>query len=164
MIEVKISDNCEHINPDCSGIRHTAEHICSRFGIRQATISISILNSEDITSLNRKFLNHDWATDCISFDLSEHGQEAPSEKIFEIIVNGQKAIEQASRRSHNPEAELALYIVHGILHNLGFNDSTKTESDRMHKTEDQILNELGYGTVFYDQTDEDIHYEKGLGK
>ena len=45
-------------------------------------------------------------------------------RIFDLIVNGELAAREAARRGHGAEAELALYITHGLLHNLGFNDAT----------------------------------------
>ena len=58
------------------------------------------------------------------------------------------AVRQANQRGHSSEAELALYITHGLLHNLGFDDSTKKQARKMHETEDKILQEFGYGIVY----------------
>lgn len=69
-------------------------------------------------------------------------------KIFELVVNGERAAKEANVRGHSGEAELALYVVHGLLHNLGFDDSTKADTKKMHETEDEILQELGYGLVY----------------
>ena len=46
------------------------------------------------------------------------------------------------------EAELALYITHGLLHNLGFDDSTEMQAKKMHDTEDEILRQSGFGLVY----------------
>ena len=58
------------------------------------------------------------------------------------------AVRQANLRGHASQAELALYITHGLLHNLGFDDSTDSKARKMHDTEDNILQQLGYGFVY----------------
>jgi probable rRNA maturation factor len=58
------------------------------------------------------------------------------------------AVKQANMRGHSSEAELALYITHGLLHNFGFDDSTQKQAEKMHNIEDQILQQLGYGPVY----------------
>jgi probable rRNA maturation factor len=57
------------------------------------------------------------------------------------------AAREANVRGHSGEAELALYITHGLLHNLGFDDSTKRQAAKMHRTEDEILQQFGYGHI-----------------
>ena len=114
-------------------------------------ISIAIVDDTEIRKLNRKFLNHRSKTDCLSFDLSDtHSPGSP--KIFELVVNGQMAVRQANLRGHSPQAELALYITHGLLHNLGFDDSSDSKAKKMHETEDKILQQLGYGLVYNKNT------------
>ena len=65
-----------------------------------------------------------------------------------MVVNGEMAVREAKLRGHSSEAELALYITHGLLHNLGFDDSTQSQARKMHDTEDEILQQLGYGLVY----------------
>ena len=114
-------------------------------------ISIAIVDDAEIRKLNRKFLNRRSNTDCLSFDLSDT-QEPTSPKTFELIVNGQMAVRQANLRGHSPQAELALYITHGLLHNLGFDDSSESKAKKMHLMEDKILQQLGYGLVYNKNT------------
>jgi probable rRNA maturation factor len=71
-----------------------------------------------------------------------------SPKLLELIVNGEMAVRQANLRGHSSEAELALYITHGLLHHLGFDDSTESQARKMHDMEDEILQQLGYGLVY----------------
>lgn len=45
-------------------------------------------------------------------------------------------------------AELSLYVAHGTLHLAGYDDRTPREFARMHRREDELLDELGIGRVF----------------
>jgi len=147
-------------------LRKLVKTVCSRFKLSKATVSIAIVNDSEMKRLNKQFLKHNTATDCLSFDLSDDrpplpkrgvrkqqeknvpGRGRSTAKIFELIVNGERAIKEANMRGHSTEAELALYITHGLLHNLGFDDSTQAKAKKMHDTEDEILQELGYGLVY----------------
>jgi probable rRNA maturation factor len=64
------------------------------------------------------------------------------------VVNGEKAKSQAARRGHCAQAELALYITHGLLHNLGFDDLLPKKANEMHRLEDEILQQQGFGLVY----------------
>jgi probable rRNA maturation factor len=119
--------------------------VCGRFGLANATVSIAIVGDKCIRKLNRQFLNRKTVTDCLAFDLSESKN---GRKWFELVVNGQRAISEAAKRGHPVRAELALYVTHGLLHNLGFNDLKPAQAVKMHRLENEILQQEGFGLVY----------------
>ena len=119
--------------------------VCARFGLEKARVGIAVVDNRYIRKLNEKFLHRKAATDCLAFDLSQAGDK---QRLFEIIVNGQRAKSEAAKRGHSFEAELALYITHGLLHNLGFDDHRPGQARKMHRLEDEILQKQGYGQVY----------------
>lgn len=145
-IAVQITKNFKNIDITLSKLKKLVEVVCRRFKLSKVGISIAIVDDTQIRKVNKQFLNKDSPTDCISFDLSDNVAE--SAKSFELIVNAEMAVRQANRRGHSAEAELALYITHGLLHNLGFDDSTRAQAKKMHDTEDDILQKLGYGLIY----------------
>ena len=145
-IIVQIAENFKNTDLSPLKLKKLVKAICKRFKLSKATISIAIVNDAQIRKLNKKFLHKDRPTDCISFNLTENKKNAI--KSFELVVNGEMAVRYANPRGHSIEAELALYITHGLLHNLGFDDSTKKQADKMHNTENQILQQLGYGPIY----------------
>jgi probable rRNA maturation factor len=147
MITVQITNHFEKLAADASRIRKLARAVCRRFGVSQARISIGIVDDAEISVLNKQFLNRGGTTDCLSFDLSD-AMEPEGRKVFDLVVNGEMAVREAARRGHEAQAELALYITHGLLHDLGFDDTTEEQAHRMHETEDEILLHLGYGLVY----------------
>ena len=130
------------------GLKVLVAKVCGLRRVPKATVGIVIVGDQQMQRLNRRFTGRRTATDCLSFDLSDC-PDAAGKPVFEIVVNGQKAIREALRRGHRPQAELALYITHGLLHQLGFDDLTQVQARRMHRMEDQILQELGYGAVYH---------------
>jgi len=146
-IVVQITKNFDSIKVCLLKVEKLVEAICNRFKLSKATVSIAIVGDAQIRKLNSQFLNHKSTTDCLSFDLSDDkGPQSP--KLFELIVNGEMAVREANLRGHSSEAELALYITHGLLHNFGFDDSTESQARKMHDLEDKILQQLGYGLVY----------------
>ena len=150
-IVIQIANNFAGIDTPASKIKKLVQAVFERFGLSKATVSIAIVDDAEIKNLNSRFLNRKSNTDCLSFDLSDT-QEPQSPKLFELIVNGEMAVRQANLRGHASQAELALYITHGLLHNLGFDDATDSKARKMHDMEDNILQQLGYGFVYNKNT------------
>ena len=149
-IVIQVIKKLKDIDMSTLKIKKLAKAICNRFVIDESQetryeINIAIVDDNEIRKLNKQFLNSESTTDCLSFD-SSNDQMGP--KIYDLVVNGEMAVRQANQRGHSSEAELALYITHGLLHNLGFDDSTKKQARKMHETEDKILQEFGYGIVY----------------
>lgn len=159
-IAVQITRDFDGIEFSERRLRRLLRAGCARHKVTVGTIGVAILNDSAIRGLNRRFLKKNGSTDCLSFDLSDEGRVGRSGvkghgrdgggggRSFELVVNGEMAVREARRRGHSPEAELALYALHGLLHNLGFDDSTECKARRMHQTEDEILQDEGYGLVY----------------
>jgi len=143
-IVVQIAKNFDSLDVSLPKLKKLVKAICNRFKLSKTTISIVITNDAQIREINTEFLNRKCTSDCLSFDLSDD----ENQKLFELVVNGERAVKEANLRGHSSEAELALYVTHSLLHNLGFDDSTKAQARKMHDTEDEILQELGYGLVY----------------
>ena len=141
---VQIAKNFKNIDVSQSKLKELVKSVCKRFKLSKVTVSIAIGDDDEIRRLNKRFLNRKGTSDCLSFDLSDDKER----RLFELVVNGEAAVREAKRRGHSPEAELALYITHALLHNLGFDDSTQTKAKKMHETENEILQQFGYGFVY----------------
>ncbi len=156
-VVIHITQNFKGIKISLPRLKKLVKTICSRFlrkNIQDACsagtkyeINIAIVEDAEFRDLNRRFLNRNATSDCLSFDLSDD-EESDSSKLLEIVVNGELAVKQANLFGHSDEAELALYVTHGLLHNLGFDDSTPSKARKMHHIEDEILQQLGYGLVY----------------
>src|SRR3974390_3136940 len=135
MIAVQITNHFEKLPVETAKLKKLVRTVCRRFGVAKARVSIGIVDDGEISKLNKQFLNHEGTTDCLSFDLSDE-MEPQGRRVFDLIVNGELALREAARRGHEAQAELALYITHGLLHDLGFDDAMPEQAQRMHRTED----------------------------
>jgi|GEM_PF-236682 len=123
---------------------------------RHAIINIAIVDDVEIARLNQKHLHLARSTDVLSFDLSgDHDTDSdasddPRRRVEgQVVVSIETARREANRRQHSFEAELALYVVHGVLHLTGLDDATPRQAKRMHAIEEQVLISEGFPAVFY---------------
>lgn len=149
-LEINFSVEYEDNQIDVEKLRALVLKVCELFAITEARISVAVVGDEQIHEVNNQFLGHNYPTDVVSFDLSDGAEDA---KVFDIIVNAQLAFAKAQEFGHAGIAELALYICHGLLHNLGFDDGEAEKAEKMHEKEDEILQNLGYGVVYGSHTD-----------
>jgi probable rRNA maturation factor len=155
-IAVRITKGFGNIEISTPKLRKLIRAVCNRFRRPEPPdagyeISLAIVDDVHIRELSGRFLDRNATTDCLSFDLSDQDASetgASHSRVLEIVVNGQMAVRQAGLRGHSAEAELALYITHGLLHQFGFDDATDGAARKMHDVEDEILQQFGYGPVY----------------
>lgn len=115
-------------------------------GVSRARLSLVLVTPQRMKALNQKYLNHCYATDVLAFDLRAlKGKQRPcrsKELDGEVIVSTTAAVQQARKFGMTPRQELALYIVHGILHLLGFDDHRPNDIERFRAKEKEILTSL----------------------
>jgi probable rRNA maturation factor len=90
-------------------------------------VEISIVSDKEIARVHGEFLDDPTPTDVITF---HHG---------EIIISADTAERQGREHKHPFDHELALYLIHGLLHLAGWDDHEKTEAREMAKRQQSIL-------------------------
>ncbi len=153
---IRIIKRFENIDVSLPKLKKLIKTVRERFGSfygphTKYEIDIVIVDNVEILKINKQFLKHNSITDCLSFDLSEDNTK--SVKLFEVIVNGEKAVKEASKRGHCAEAELALYAIHGLLHNFGFDDLQPKNAKKMHTVEDELLKQMNFGIIYNSNAD-----------
>ena len=144
-ISVEVSDTQRHLRIDGAGLRRLVRDVLQLEGVRRAEISLVVVDDAMIRMVNRRHLGHDWATDVITFRLSD-----PAEPVLagELIVSAELARDTARQARTAPAAELALYIVHGLLHLCGFDDQDAASAAAMRRREAEVLEALGVPNTF----------------
>lgn len=144
-ISIQIAEQSPGQDIELVRLKRLVQFVCRRFNISNAAVQISIVDDAAIKVLHKRFFNTAKTTDVISFDLSD----AETEKhVFDIIININQARRQAEKRGHSTTAETSLYLVHGLLHQLGFDDLSEAKAKKMHHEEDIILQEAGFGVIY----------------
>jgi len=103
---------------------------------RTVELEVALVDDATIARLNRRYLGHRGPTDVITFP----GGTAPGDRVLgEIVISVPRAREQAHRAGWSLRREVALLLVHGILHLRGYDDLTPTGAARMRARERVIL-------------------------
>ncbi|MBX7153153.1 rRNA maturation RNase YbeY [bacterium] len=99
--------------------------------------SIVFLTNARMKQLNRDFLNHDYPTDVISFDLSSNDRIDG-----EIFVSLDQAYKQAREFNVAYSNEVLRLVAHGVLHILGYDDRTISQRQVMLELGDRYIGKL----------------------
>jgi len=110
--------------------------VAAEEGVRVAEIDLAVVTGSQMAALNRRYLRRGGPTDVLSFDLSEDAAEGIC---AQIVVCGDIAARQAKPRGGSAQQELMLYVVHGLLHLMGYEDATAGGAARMHARQDELL-------------------------
>lgn len=101
-------------------------------------VSIAFVSNAAIRKINRRFLNHDFATDVLSFPLKGPG----SDLFGELVISAEYAASEAAKRKIPVEEELLRYVAHGLLHLLGYDDHRPSDKARMWKRQERELDKV----------------------
>jgi probable rRNA maturation factor len=136
---------------DSKKLKQVVRYVLAQLDAPQAEVTVLVVGHEAIRSLKREYFDMDVTTDVISFNVSDESAGADGAALaeYDIVVNAEMAAEIAAQRGTEFMPELALYVVHGLLHQLGYDDHTPAKAKRMHVMEDRLLDELGFGKVYF---------------
>lgn len=99
----------------------------------EAVVNIIVLDDDNIRSINKQYLDHDYATDVISFTIDE----IPF--LGEIYISSDTAKKQAEKYNVSLANETVRLAAHGALHLCGYEDDTDEKRKLMHDLEDKYL-------------------------
>lgn len=139
MIKVDVANCQSQLSVDSDRLIRATTAILKEFGPARAEISISVVDDATIQPLNRQYLQHDYPTDVLSFPLEEDAHHLEGE----VLVSAEMARRVASQYKWSPENELLLYVIHGVLHLVGFDDREDSKRTLMRNQEDRFMREFG---------------------
>ena len=114
-------------------------------GEDQAEVSILLVDNATIKELIRRYRGLNRATDVLAF--SQQEGEGVFQKINpgllgDVVISINKALTQSRKYKQSFKKELYLYIIHGCLHLLGYDDSGPLSRKRMEKRQKEILDKI----------------------
>lgn len=110
------------------------ESIIKEHGRIPSKINIIFCSDEYMLNLNREHLNHDYFTDIITFSYNDKNIISG-----DIFISIERVNENSGIYKVSVNEELKRVIIHGILHLIGFEDSTKEEKNQMRNMENFAL-------------------------
>ena len=113
-----------------SWLADSAVSECREIGM----INVILVSDDHLLEMNRKYLNHDYFTDIITFDTSEGNTISG-----DLYISVDRVAENASQFKVSTSNELHRVMVHGLLHLCGYGDKTDEEKSTMRSKEDHYL-------------------------
>jgi probable rRNA maturation factor len=135
MLTIEISYQPTSGKFDLARLTRAAEAILRDAQIERAAVSIAVVDDPTIHKLNRQYLEHDSPTDVLSFLL----ESGPADVEGEVIVSADTAARRAAEFGWTGDDELLLYVIHGTLHLVGYDDKTDQERTKMRSAERRYL-------------------------
>ena len=114
----------------------------SEYAPQQTSVELCLMNEKEHCAAHQTFLNDPSATDVMAFPYHD------DDCCGELLVNVEMALRRAPEFSHGPVHELLLYVVHGTLHLLGFDDHQPRDIENMRAAEQNILQQAIKTNIF----------------
>lgn len=104
---------------------------------------MALLNDSQIAALNRKFMDRRGPTDVLAFGMQEGRFAGISPGLLgDVVISVETALRQGRACRTGFRYELCLYLVHGILHLAGFDDTTERQRREMEARQKEILEKV----------------------
>ena len=105
-----------------------------------SSLPINFISSDEITTINQKYLKHNYSTDIITFNYSANKNNLDGE----IFISYEDAKINSIKYKNSVEEEITRLVIHGILHLLGYDDMGAKDFKRMKKLENKLLNKYKF--------------------
>ena len=124
---------------DCPNIKKNSvqewiQYVISEYSKEVGDITYIFTSDAYLLDINRKYLQHDYYTDIITFDYSESNIISG-----DLFISLETVKDNARKYQSSFLEELHRVIIHGIFHLLGFNDKSDEESKQMRLLENRAL-------------------------
>lgn len=108
----------------------------------EGDLTLVLTNDAQIHSLNRQYRGIDSPTDVLSFALDEINPQSGRKYLGDVVISLERAREQAAAAGHPLTSELALLVVHGVLHLCGYDHEQSADKEQMWAIQNAILTSL----------------------
>jgi probable rRNA maturation factor len=130
-------------------IKKMARQVLKAEGVSQPyEVSLVFTDSEAVQQLNREYRGVNEPTDVLAFHMLTREEDVNSfalppdgvARLGEVVISYPRAVEQAGEQRHPVERELALLVIHGMLHLLGYDHEGTEDERKMRAREEELLN------------------------
>jgi probable rRNA maturation factor len=119
-------------------IRNLIERILSAAGESKAALSVEFIGDRRMRRLNGQYRGRDMTTDVLAFAM----REAPGPRstlLGDVVISVPRAAKQAAEQGHSVQHELAVLLIHGILHLLGYDHERSVPEARRMRRKERVL-------------------------
>ena len=157
MFEIEVLNEAEY-PVDEAGLQAAAVTVLNQYqAASSGGLTIVVTDNEAVAALNRQYRNVDAPTDVLSFPMDSMPGEV--RYLGDLIIAYPYAKAQADREKHALGDSLALLVVHGTLHLLGFDHDTPEHRTAMWAAQEAALIALGVPPEIVPALEEGVHDE-----
>jgi len=135
-MRIEITNNQKIKKINLKDLSRCLEKILTFLKIPLKSVSFSFCDNKEIKRLNKRYFNKNTATDVIAFALFD---DLNKDYLGEVVVSVEEAVKVGKKLKCRWQQELLLYLVHGVLHLIGFDDRTDKKRKLMEKKQTQIM-------------------------
>lgn len=118
-------------------LKRVVKEVFTELEVAEAELGINLVAAREMTQVNETFLQHEGSTDVITFD---HAEKRKAGSLHgELFICVDDAIRQAKEFKTNWQSEVVRYVVHGILHLLGYDDLEPRLRRTMKREENRLV-------------------------
>ncbi len=108
--------------------------------LTKSGVNIIFVDNLKIVQFNKKYLRRNSPTDVLAFGMQEgFPLEGNPYLLGDIIISVSAAINKARELKINPDQEIYLYVIHGLLHLLGYDDKSSKDKLIIRRKEREYL-------------------------
>lgn len=141
-MQVETINQQKSIAIDLRSVKKIVRFLLLELKIKCDEVAIHFVDIKTICELHQTFFNDPTPTDCITFPIDDTLESSYYRMLGEVFVCPEVGIDYAKKNGKDPLDEICLYIIHGLLHLLGFNDIKEDEKLIMRKKEEWCINRL----------------------
>ena len=133
----RVVDDQSRLDLDLGRVEALVTYVLEAEGISRGGGEVAFVDDDTISRLHEQFMDIPGPTDVITFPMSD--PDDPRGSLGEVVVSTETAIRQAPEFGLDPRDETLLYVVHGVLHIVGYDDQEATEQAEMTRRQLELL-------------------------
>ena len=140
---IHITNSQKNLQFSLASLRKMIPFLLKNLNIHTDELSLNFVSKKKMGIVHEEFFSDPSPTDCMSFPIDPPSESRDSHHVLgEIFVCPQIAVEYALEHNLDPHKELTLYIIHGILHLIGYDDIKEDDRQKMREAEEHCLSIL----------------------
>ena len=139
-MKIVIYNNQRDLLISLSEIKKLVSLVLKRLKATCDEVILHFVTKKKIGEIHKIYFNDPTPTDCISFPIDSPSSKIKGYKVLgEVFVCPKVAIEYSRTHQIDCREELGRYIIHGLLHLMGYDDLEESQQKKMRQMENRLL-------------------------
>jgi len=140
-MNILVFDQQEALSISQKSVESVVKHVLKEEKQHTDEVAVYFVSTEEISRLHKAFFNDPSITDCISFPLDQ--EDVMDYHILgEIFICPKTALDYVGEANADCYRETTLYLIHGLLHLLGYDDIQDQDLKSMRRAERRLMKPL----------------------